>query len=622
MTTRTGIAPATPPVGATSIATRTLRFLPLAWLVLLSLAAGPVPASGGDWPQWCGRDDRNMASDEKGLPDHFEGGRGGTEDGNGLRNVKWVARLGDRSFVFGSPVVAAGKVFIGGGIEKNDKKDARLWCFRESDGALLWQMRSPFWPKRVNRSFGICSTPTVDGDRVYLLDHMGNVLCLDANGLAGRPASPEDLEMIATDRQCKQFDLAPDGRRLLEWTAGEPGVAAANDAHLLWRFDMEREVNCWPFNAQSAAIIVHGDFLYVATCSVLSGYEEAGSKYWIDEWKKKFGQSTYDSPSLIVLDKRTGKLLARDREGIFERTFHGAHASPALGTVNGKELLFYGGGDGTCYAFDPAFEAGADGKPGTLKLVWKFDCLSPATYGPDYTGQRLKQAEVMASPVVYNNRIYVSVGNDLTRSGSEAGPGRLLCLDAAKTGDITATGKIWSFDTIRSTSSTVAIADGLLYTADARGYVYCLDADSGKLHWRAGDPNEKYVGSMVWSSPLLAGDKVFVTAKTKGLAVFAAGKDKKFLGLSRAYGDMAASPAAANGVLYVATDKYLYALEEGKSCRPQTPLTPDSAKDKEPKADRRPWPRWPAVVTLAAAVAVAAFAAAWAIRRAKKRKAA
>jgi outer membrane protein assembly factor BamB len=557
-------------------------------LVAAALGAAVEPAVAADWAQWCGKRDRNMVSDETGLPDCFDETSGNSPDDKGLQNVKWVVRLGGGAF--GSPVVAGGKVYLGGSAAF--RTVGMLWCFRESDGKMLWRLRSPFIKDLVNRTWGICSTPTVEGDRVYLLGQMGEVLCLDANGLAGRAPSPADLDMIRTDRECTDAEIAPDGRRILECSEGKPGVSEPTDAHVLWRFDMLREVNCWPFNAQSPAILVRGDRLYIATGSVYSEYKKEGSRYWIEEWKKKYGKSTYESPSLIVLDKNTGKLLAVDKEGIFEKAFHGAHASPALGVVNGKELLIYGAGNGTCYAFDPDFEPGQNGQPGVLKAVWKFDCLAPASYDAGATGKRLERAEVIATPVFHNNRVYVSIGNDLRNSGPGAGAGRLLCLDATKTGDITASGKIWSFDDIRSTASTVAIVNGLLFTADAAQSVYCLDADTGKVYWQhKTDP--------VWGSPLAADGKVYVPGK--GMLVFAAQKEEKLLSQSKGLEQMVSTPAVANGVVYIASNKFLYALQQGavgavnKELSPWTRPEDDGLKKPEGWLDQYPELIWTSV---------------------------
>src|SRR5439155_1445848 len=65
------------------------------------------------------------------------------------------------------------------------------------------------------------------------------------------------------------------------------------------------------------------------------------------------------------------------------------------------------------------------------------------------------------------------------------GVGNLTCIDATKTGDITGTGKIWSYDKIHRSISTVSIDpdSGLLFVGDFSGYVYCFDAETGKLYW-------------------------------------------------------------------------------------------------------------------------------------------
>ena len=526
------------------------------WLALLVLTMPAMPALAGTegWSQWRGAADRNGVSSETGLPATFDEATG-IPDGTPLQNVKWVARIGGGAY--GSIVVSGGKVLIGGSM--NYRSSAMLWCFQESDGKLLWRLRSPFRTNLVNRTWGLCSTPTVDGERVYVLGHNGEVLCLDANGLAGRPPSPADLELIMTDRRCLDRNkLDADGNRLTELSPGTAVAPEPTDAHVLWQFDLIREVKCWPHNAQSTSVLVRGDRLYIATGSTLSAYGQDGSKYWIDRWKSKYGKSSYDSPSLIVLDKNTGKLLAVDKEGIFDLTFHGAHASPALGVVGGRELLFYGGGNGACYAFDPEFAPGNAGAPGVLRRIWKFDCLAPSSYSPEFTGTRLEFAEIIATPVFYRNRVYVALGNEPSDSGTRAKEGRLLCLDATRTGDVTASARIWSFDQIKSCCTTPVIADGLLYTADVSGLVYCLDADTGALYWQ-------HMAKPVWSSPLVADGKVYVTTQG-GLFVFAANRTKTVLsqpGDKRV--EMVASPAAANGTVYLATNKLLYALQEGRT---------------------------------------------------------
>ena len=117
---------------------------------------------------------------------------------------------------------------------------------------------------------------------------------------------------------------------------------------------------------------------------------------------------------------------------------------------------------------------------------------------------------------------------------------------AAKTGDLSATGKIWTFDKLDRTLSTVSIADGLLYIADLPGRLYCLDAETGACYW-VHDTKQQ-----VWGSTLVADGKVYMPT-SKGLWVLSAGKELKILHRITLGGRVYASPIVANGTLYIAT---------------------------------------------------------------------
>ena len=130
----------------------------------------------------------------------------------------------------------------------------------------------------------------------------------------------------------------------------------------------------------------------------------------------------------------------------------------------------------------------------------------------------------------------------------------LVCLDATKEGDVTRSGILWSYDAISSTVSTVAIAGGLLYAADFDGDLHCLDAETGHCHWvhRAGGP--------IWGSPLVADGKVYLGSGARAFWVLKADKDLEVINRIRMRDGVFTTPVAANGVLYVTTDKHLYAV--------------------------------------------------------------
>jgi len=511
-------------------------------------AAVAAPLCGADWPQWGGSDDRNMVCREKPLPATFNPGRlpGGRIDPNALRNVKWIAPLG--SATYGNPTVAGGRVFVGtNDAHWSDPRARRsggglVVCLDERTGRLLWRLLIPRYERKVHGSgfddlnTGVCSSPTVEGGRVYLVSNRAEVLCLDVRGLDNGNDGPFRHE--------GQY-MAGDGN--------EPARLRRGDGDIVWRFDMISELPSAPHDVTNCSVLIHGEHLYVCTGNGV--HRMPGEPNPLP-----------DAPSLIVLDKKTGRLLATDGEKIGRRVFHGQWSSPALARVGGRTLVFFGAGDGVCYAFE-ALPAGAVvGGPATLRKVWWYDC-NPREYklhegrpidywDGDATRAKLRKdfkgpSEIIATPVFHAGRVYVAVGRDPEHGEAS---GILHCIDAARTGDVTRTGCVWSYSNISRSMSTVAVAGGLLYAADIAGVVHCLDARTGRPQWTHDTKQE------IWSSPFVADGKVYVGTQRKYLWIFRAGRAKKLLAKVRLPRAVSCTPIAANGVLYVATTRRLYAV--------------------------------------------------------------
>jgi outer membrane protein assembly factor BamB len=109
--------------------------------------------------------------------------------------------------------------------------------------------------------------------------------------------------------------------------------------------------------------------------------------------------------------------------------------------------------------------------------------------------------------------------------------------------------------------STASVADGLAYVGDYAGFIYCLDAASGNLLWKHDTEGR------LWGSTLLADGKIYVGDENGILTVLAAGKELKKLGEIDFASTLYSTPVAANGTLYVATDKHLYAVRQGKDAK-------------------------------------------------------
>ncbi|MEI7833689.1 MAG: PQQ-binding-like beta-propeller repeat protein [bacterium] len=484
-------------------------------------------AGAADWPTWGGSPARTMTSGETGLPELIASGtkNAGTAviDPASGKNLLWTADLGLETC--GSPVVAGGKVLIG--TNNGMQPDPRyigvrgvLKCFDEATGAFIWQLNLS---KGVHDGgYGLCGVPTVEGNRVYLVTNRGEVMCLDLNGMSDGNDGPftDEAHCVAGKRKT-------------------PIKPEKTDADIIWVADMLEIPGTRPHDCENSAVLILGDTLYVGTGNGLNDRESLIAQ-------------KPDCPAVIALNKKTGAFIAGDDALIGHHLLHGSWSSPSYGEIDKRGLVFFGGGDGYCYAFDPIPSApDADGKR-YLHVVWKFDANPPAHRMMKTTWNDKKgRSEIIATPVFANNKVYTAIGQDPTHGLSY---GRLSCIDAKKTGDITDTGLVWSCDKVNRILATPAVADGLVYVADLSGKIYCLNAETGEQYWMY-DAHEKVMASL-----LVADNKLYVATDSGTVLILQASKVCKLLSKVKFPGQILSSTIAANGTLYIASYTTLYAF--------------------------------------------------------------
>ncbi len=401
-------------------------FLPVV-ILLAALFWAPsrnVSASdpgSGDWPMWGGTPDRNMVSNMKGLP--------ATWDIAKKTNVKWVATLGSQSY--GNPVVSGGQVYVGTNNEAlRDPKQAGdrgvLMVFDEKTGEFLWQQaneklaagRVNDWPFQ-----GVCSSPLVEGDKLYYVTNRGELMCLDTKGFRdGENNGPYKDEKLTSK----------------------------TDADIIWKFDMIEEVGSHPHNMSNSSPAMYGDLIYVSTSN---GQDESHVNI-----------PSPKSPSMVAVNKKTGK-LAWEVNNVGDRILHGQWSSPAVGKIGDAVQVVIGEGDGWVRSYEAL----------TGKKLWEFDLNPKDSVWPK------TRNEVIATPILWDNKVYIANGQDPEHG---EGVGHAYCIDATRRGDITKDGAVWHFDKIRRSISTGAIHDGLLYYPDFSGFLHCLDAKTGKELWQ------------------------------------------------------------------------------------------------------------------------------------------
>lgn len=500
-----------------------------------------------DWPTWGGTPDRNMISEEKGLPIEIEPGKkkpGSDEiDLATTKNVAWVAKLGGQSY--GTPSIAGGRVVVGTNNEfprdpKHIGDRGIVMAFDEYTGKFLWQLVSPkLGAGKVSdwEFLGICSAPTIVGDKGYVITNRCEVVCLDMKGLAdGNQGFQDEAKYLATpDKEGKSNPV-------------EPGES---DADILWVYDMRGELGVFPHNiASSYALVVDGK-VYVTTSN------------GVDYSHTNIPAPT--APSFICLDAETGEYVAEMNPIVSERCLHCSWSSPAFGQVGGKPQVFFAGGDGWAYGLGTADEREKiEDDIYELPIKWSYDA-NPPEYRKNEAGEPIKYAEfdgpseIISTPVFHDGLLYITIGQDPEHG---EGVGMLSCIDPATAeGDIS--GKaLWTFKNIERSISTPAVKDGLLYTADYTGRVFCLDAKTGEEYWR-----HDTLGH-IWANPLLADGKLYIGNEEGELFILAEGKEKKVLGQVEFSAPLKGSVVAANGALYISTETHLYCFKEGA-----TPVT-------------------------------------------------
>jgi outer membrane protein assembly factor BamB len=497
---------------------RSSRWLPAvilsaAWLATVSAVSPPdrrakAKAGVGDWPVLGGTSQRNMVNlGAKNIPTRWKAEKP-------TKNIKWMAQLGDKAYA--GPVIAGGQVYVGTNnraLRDPKVKGPRgvLMCFREADGKFLWQLTHPMPDPGIVREAltdGLCSTPVVDGDRLYYVTPACEVVC------------------------------------------------AGTDGKVVWSYDMMKKLKVVPCYLGTCSPLVAGDLLFVVTGNGTDG---------------QYNLVSPEAPSFVAFSKKNGKLIWQNNAP-GKRILEGQFSNPAYAVVKGKPQVVFPGGDGWLYAFAPIpkksewpllwkfdcnpKDAVWKGHKGTRNLL----IATPVIHDNKiYIGTGLYPDHPRGNS---------SEGHfwcvDMTKTGDVSEQVEV----GGKAKPNPNSGLVWHFGgaikprpqtgreiILGQTMSTCAVKDGLCYIAEYPGYLHCLDANTGKPYW------EHDLKSGVWGSPSWLDGKVYLGDEDGDVLIFVAGKQKKLLEPVEMGESVLSTPVAANGVLYVQTKSKLFAIK-------------------------------------------------------------
>ena len=388
-----------------------------------------------DWPQWQGPD-RSATSKEQGLLKEWP------KDGPPLA---WTAK--DLGGGDSAPSVAGGRIF---GMSIRDK-DEVVWALSEKDGKELWAVRiGPAQSQRMPQSReGPGCTPTVDGERLYVLGMGGELACLQV----------KDGKIVWHLDAAREF-----GARAPMWSYRESPLVDGD------------KVVCTPGGKEATIVAVDkktGKTLWkskvpgnpgAAYASVIA-IEAAGQRQYVQLTQK----------ALVGIAATDGKFLWR-------------YDAPANRPgINCSTPLSLG---------DTVFAASAYGAGGGLVKLTK-----------DGDGG------VKAEEVYFTNKMQNHHGGMILHDGYLYGAnggnegGNLVCLDF-KTGEVQWNERSRGRSGVRKGS--VALADGRIYYRVEDGTMLLIEPSAKQYVERGRFSQPDRSSSPAWAHPVIANGKLYV----------------------------------------------------------------------------------------------------------------
>ena len=236
---------------------------------------------------------------------------------------------------------------------------------------------------------------------------------------------------------------------------------------------------------------------------------------------------------IVALDKKTGKTVwktDRPAEPYEPLTVIGrkAYVTPLIINVKGRDIMI-SNGSAVCIAYDPD----------TGREIWR------VVGGAEST---------IAMPVTEKGIVYWYAGPVLGDDGLNYTD--MFAVNPDGAGDITGTNVIWKKQGRQSQNQmqTPVIRDGLIYTADTRNMITCIDAATGAEVWT------EHVTSSFNASPLFIDGNVWFFSVRGDVLVLKAGRNFEVVARNQLDSGIWATPAVVRNSMIIRTEKYLYRI--------------------------------------------------------------
>lgn len=535
-----------------------------------------------DWPQWQGPD-RTAHSKETGLLKEWP------KEGP---PVVWTAKgLGGGD---STPSVAAGRIY---GMSHRGT-DEYVWALSEKDGKEIWAVKiAPSHTTAFHQSKeGPSATPTVDGDLLYVMGLVGNVVCLQAAD--GKIVWQRNLKAdFGGKSPMWDFRESPlvDGDKVIVTPGGDQTTVAAlnkKTGETIWKSHVPDRVaeggmqNRFQPQNRPAAIQtdllltainkdrnaeISAEELAAASAALLTLDKNKDGKISEDEVTAEAGgggnpggrrrrgpgvmrmmkaHSALDANSDGAIDTAeienavvALKKLDENQDGKLVEDEAGMKPMGAQNTGAGysSAIAIDFGGKRQYVQFLATTVAGLDAEDG--KLLWRYD--KPAN------NMRLN----ISTPIYHDGHIFAA-----SAYGAGGGMARLV---KKPTGEFAAE-EVWFSKTMENHHGGVILHEGTLYGANGGnggGYTASLDFKTGEVLWNEREKRRLTKGSVAYADGRIyyrteEGSIVLIEPNRKELT-----ERGRFMQPDRTNKPAWAHPVIANGKLYIRDQDTLYCYD-------------------------------------------------------------
>jgi len=426
------------------------------------------------------------------------------------------------------------------------------------------------------------SSPSVWGDHIYLTGYEGEIQqVISLRRSDGQLAWVKEFPMRSKEEYLHR-DSSPaapticvDAERVYAYFGAYGLIALDHEGNLVW--EREFPVENWSFGA-GASPILDGDALYlvrdVAGLSAVYCFDAAtGGQRWMTPRPDAF--QNYASPYIWrhpahseVVVGGSGKLRGYDAktgEELWVVTNLPTFVCPS--PVADGEFLVFGGWTTANIPGPDVFVTFFDLDAGLSEELLQDPQRFVDFFDSDGDGQ-VQESELPegrgrdAFPFVDRNRNEAwDVAEVRARMTRVSSPGRnvLVAVRAGGRGDITETHVLWEQTKALPYVASPLIHDGRVYYVKKGGFISCLDASSGKVHYQA---KRLGLGGEYYSTPILVGDRVIVAAERGAVFVLATGDEFEVVARNELGEGIYATPAVVDNTLYIRTTNHLWAFGE------------------------------------------------------------